>query len=134
MTTTISGVWSAVLVNGKTVYHSGASVIDGPVSLGGNSPLLYVTSGAIVTGLTSPLSGYSAEWGSAIVQSGGTLQNSTLQTVVAIISSGGVLQDNTLNHTGDKIAAGGIVRNNVKYNGGDLSAAQGAQINNLSIS
>lgn len=89
MTTSISGVWSAILLNGKTVYQSGASVIDGPVSLAGTTPLLYVTSGAIVAGLTSPMSSWTAQWGSAIIQSGGTLQDSALQSVVAIVSSGG---------------------------------------------
>jgi len=133
MTTSISGVWSAVFVNGKTVYQSGATVIDGPVNLFGTAPELHIFSGAVVTGLTSPMSGWASQWGSAFVHSGGTLRDSTLQSIVPFVSSGGVMSRNALNHTGDKISSGATVVDNTKFNGGDLSAGPGARIDNFTL-
>lgn len=133
MTTSISGVWSAVLVNGRTVYQSNGQAKDGPVNLVGQAPELHVFSGAVVTGLTSPMSAWGAKWASAFIQSGGTIENSTLQSIVAVVSSGGVLANNTLNHTGDKIYSGGTAVNNTKFNGGDLYADRTARVNNMTL-
>jgi len=133
MTTSISGVWSAVLANDKTVYQSNGQVIDGPVNLVGQAPELHVFSGAVVTGLTSPMSAWTAKWASAFIQSGGTIENSILQSIVAVVSSGGVLANNMLDHTGDKIHSGGTAINNTKFNGGDLYADRSARVNNLTI-
>ena len=131
MSTSLSGTWSAVLSAGKTVYVSGSVTLDGPVDLSGAHTQLYITSGAVVTGLTSPVSSFTELWSYIYVESGGVLSRSTVNTVVTVVSSGGVIKGNNLNHTGDKVYAGGTALDNHKYNGGDISAGSGAVISGL---
>jgi len=134
MTTTIAGTWSAVLLNGATVYQSGTTTVNGPVVLSGANTVLVVKSGAVVTGLTAVQSLNTAQWTSTYIESGGTITNSNLQTTVNMVQSGGVLSGNTLSNTGDKIFSGGTALGNTKVGGGDIAGNLQALIGGLSLS
>ncbi|MGV4878572.1 Hint domain-containing protein [Acetobacter indonesiensis] len=92
--TALTGTWSAVLVDGATVYQSGTgsniTTVSGPVALDDNA-ILYVTSGATASGVEDAggLLGY------IYVNSGGTLANSNITYDIVTVSAGGTTSGNT---------------------------------------
>ncbi|WP_162993386.1 Hint domain-containing protein [Asaia bogorensis] len=108
--TVLNGTWSAVNSGGTTVYTNGLSSVQAPATLG-NGAILWVTSGAVATGL----SGY----GNYIyVQNGGTLASSYIANGAVYVSSGGTTKSNKFNSDPVTIYSGGSSVNDTFYNSG----------------
>ncbi|CDG38977.1 MULTISPECIES: hypothetical protein [Asaia] len=86
----LNGVWSAVNVNGKTVYQNATTTVSDPVIL--NGATLYVASGAVVSGLTC----ISNTIPTISIYSGGTVLDSHITRTYVRVDNGGVLSDNQL--------------------------------------
>ncbi|RUT26059.1 hypothetical protein C0V97_08345 [Asaia sp. W19] len=99
--------WVASNVNGKTVYISGSTVVDGPVVLAASTTLI-VQSGAVVSGLLAA----------------GAVGSPTIS-----VMNGGQLIDSVVNTGTVSVAAGGLTANN-DFNGNTLTYASGAKSEN----
>lgn len=108
--TVLTGVWSAVLSNGATVYKNATSTVSGAVTLG-TGAVLYITSGAVASGLSGLTN-------NVYVQNGGTLLNSYLANGTVTISAGGVTSGNKFNSDPVTIMSGGSSVNDIYYNSG----------------
>ena len=125
------GTWSAVNVDGTTVYQSGSTVVSGAVYLD-NSAKLVVTSGATASGLLA-IGGL----GTVVVQSGGTLENSTLNDGYLYVESGGITSANNFNSELGYISAGGHSIGDNFYNSGyddnSIYVSSGGSIANANV-
>ncbi|NIE80142.1 Hint domain-containing protein [Asaia sp. As-1742] len=108
--TTIRGVWSAVNVDGNTVFKSGATIVQPPVSPAAGTAF-YIQNGAVVSGL----SGYAIN---VYVSNGGMMKDSTIVDGGLTILSGGVTMNNTLNSIPSTIYSGGTTIDDNWYNSG----------------
>jgi len=146
----LNGVWSAVNVNGKTVYQSGTTTVSDPVIL--NGATLYVGSGAIVSGLAC----ISNTIPTISVRAGGTILDSHITRTYVRVDNGGVLSSNQLDgcdvtlstgarSTDDtyswygfavqsvKVASGAVITHANVTSNTTISAATGATINGLHV-
>lgn len=127
--TSLAGTWSAVLVNGVTVYRSGATTVQAPVALA-NGMTLVVQSGAVATGL----SGYAVN---VYVSNGGTFEKSFIRDGGMTVFSGGITISNQLNSIPTNYYSGAQSYEDLWYNSGygndSVLVASGAVINNPSI-
>lgn len=131
--TYLSGVWSAVLSNGVTVYTSGNVISIGPVHLsGGQGTKLYIKNGATVSGLSSELRSTASDWPEIHIMSGGVLTDSYATTVVTYISSGGATSNNLFGTTAEHVENGGIMGpGDVKQNAGVVFVSSGGTVDGL---
>lgn len=90
----LTGIWSAVLVDGTTVYQSatGTSVttVSRPIALDDNA-ILYVTNGATASGIEDA----GGALGYIYVNSGGTLADSKITYDLVTVYAGGKTTGNT---------------------------------------
>lgn len=146
----LNGVWSAVNVNGKTVYQNATTTVSDPVIL--NGATLYVASGAIVSGLTC----ISNTIPTISIYSGGTVLDSHITRTYVRVDNGGALSDNQLDgcdvtlstgarSTDDtyswygfavqsvKVASGATITNANVTSNTTISAATGATLNGVHV-
>ncbi|RUT26144.1 hypothetical protein C0V97_07740 [Asaia sp. W19] len=153
MATKITGTWSAVLNDrGVTVYQSGGVTYDGPVQLTG-AATLYVTSGAVASGVTN-----SGNIPNVVVSSGGTLLSSTIVNGYVSALQGATTSSNMFSSDpvyffsgassiGDSFyagpgygadtayfSAGSVVSNAVTLSGGPMVFNSGATVNGVTVS
>ncbi len=125
----LSGTWSAVNLDGGTVYQSGTVIVSGPAVLG-TSAVLYIKNGAVA----SQLSGYLV---SVVIEAGGNLDSSVIINGSVRIAAGGASTNNALNSTATTVASGGSSFNDVWYNSGyDINVAtfqSGASISGAQV-
>jgi len=148
--TVLNGVWSAVNINGQTVYQNATSTVTGPVTL--NAATLYVKSGAIVTGLgcvSNTIPTISVYAGGSItdshitrtyvrVDSGATLSNNQFDGCDVTLSTGARSTDDTYSWYGFavqsvKVASGAVITHATVTNKTTISAATGATIDGLYV-
>lgn len=129
MSTMIYGNWSAILSGGKTIYQSGASIAEGPVTLGTGATLT-ISSGAVVSGLTNNSSG---TWPVVYVQSGGTLSDSSLNSTTVYNSAGAVVKNNTYGYSYQEVQSGGFASGEVRGGGGDYRVMSGGTVKSLTV-
>lgn len=94
--------WSAVNVNGTTVYQSGGVTVSGPIVLNANTALV-ITSGAVVSGLLGAAAGGNPR---ITIMSGGTLTDSTVNAGIVVVSAGGLTSGNQFNGNSVTFATG----------------------------
>jgi len=111
--TVLTHVWSAVLSNGVTVFKNALSSVSAPVSLTAGT-VLYITSGAVVSGLNSLAN-------TIYVQNGGTLLDSYIANGLVNVSSGGITNGNKFNSDFVTVMSGGSSVNDIFYNSGYTS-------------
>lgn len=147
----LNGVWSAVNVDGKTVYQSGTTSVNDPVILN-DGAVLYVNSGAVVSGLTclsNVIPRISVYAGGTVVSShitrtyvyvnsGASLSHNQLDGCDVTLSTGASSTDDTyswynLGVQSVKVASGAAVNNATITNNTTVSAATGANISGLQI-
>jgi hypothetical protein len=119
--TALTGIWSAVLVSGATVYQSGVGAslktVSGPVALDDDA-ILYVTSGATASGVQD--AGATGAAGYIYINSGGTLANSNITYDIVTVYAGGATSGNTFNN---------YLGSYVSYQAGTTSIAGGQSVN-----
>ncbi|GBR06972.1 Hint domain-containing protein [Asaia siamensis] len=103
--------WSAVNVNGTTVYQSGGVTVSGPVVLNANTTLI-VTSGAVASGV---LGAAATGTPRITVMSGGSLIHSTVNNGVITVSAGGSTANNEFNSNTITYATGAKSQNDDFY-------------------
>ncbi|GBQ11245.1 Hint domain-containing protein [Swaminathania salitolerans] len=108
--TTLAGVWSAVFVNGATVYQSNGATVQSPVALA-NGAVLYVMSDAVASGL----SGYGV---GIHVSYGGTLTDSYIRDGGVVVYGGGTTSANAFNSVPTHVLPGARSVDDVWYNSG----------------
>ncbi|BAT19995.1 Hint domain-containing protein [Asaia bogorensis] len=119
--TVVAGNWSAVLVDGKTVYQSGTVTLAGPIRISGGN--LTVTSGAVASGVYLQYVGL--QWPQVYIQGGGTLVSSYVQNGSVFVSAGGLVSASTLDSDGGIVYSGGAAISNTYINTGfDASNVQ----------
>lgn len=111
--TVVRGTWLAVLQDGKTVYQSGTTIIDGRISLSDGASL-HVTSGAVASAVDTTARGIARVY----VQSGGVLVSSYIENGFVTISDGGITSANRLNSDPVYISSGGTSIDDVMYASG----------------
>ena len=131
--TTVTGVWSAVLSGGKTVYvnAAGTSSVQAPLRL--SAGMLYIASGATV-------SGFQALGGTPTVSvlNGGTLINSQVVNGYVYVNGGGITSGNLFNSNPINYSAGASSVNDIFLNSGygvdPVTALSGSVIINPQVS
>ncbi|BAT18876.1 Hint domain-containing protein [Asaia bogorensis] len=130
--TTVTGVWSAVLSGGKTIYKNAAgTAVEAPLRLSGGT--LYIASGATVSGLL-------VLGGTPVVSvlNGGTLLNSQINNGYVYVDGGGITSGNLLNSNPVRYSAGASSVNDIFLNSGytadTVYALDGATLINPTIS
>ncbi|WP_122049076.1 Hint domain-containing protein [Asaia bogorensis] len=130
--TTVTGVWSAVLSGGKTIYKNAAgTALEAPLRLSAGT--LYITSGATVSGLL-------VLGGTPVVSvlSGGKLLNSQINNGYVYVNGGGITSGNLLNSNPMRYSAGASSVNDIFLNSGyaadTVYALNGATLINPTIS
>lgn len=127
--TALVGVWSAVLLEGTTVYQSGATTVTGPIALNNNA-ILYVTNGAIA----SEVEDAGGALGYIYVNSGGSLENSNINFDIVTVYSGGKTNGNTFKGSAGSYVANYGVSVNDTYNTEDNSISQAYFYSGASVS
>ncbi|WP_336717266.1 Hint domain-containing protein [Asaia bogorensis] len=110
--TVVTGNWSAVLSDGKTVYQSGTVTLTGPIRISGGN--LTVTSGAVASGVY--LQYVPLQWPRVDIQAGGTLVSSYVQNGGVFVSAGGLVSASTLDSDSGIVYSGGSAISNTYNN------------------
>jgi len=144
--------WSAVNINGTTVYQSAGVTVSGPVVLTAGTTLI-VTSGAVASNV---LGAAATGTPRVTVMSGGMLISSTINSGVVTVNAGGITSANNFNGNtvtysanaksyGDTFYAAGTGASSVSLQNGatitdatvqasvNLSAAAGASMNGIVV-
>ncbi|WP_162993368.1 Hint domain-containing protein, partial [Asaia bogorensis] len=108
--TVLNGIWSAVSIDGVTVYKSNSLTAQWPVVLG-TGATLYVMSGAVASGLTGLNN-------AVYIQPGGSMAGSKLDNGSVVVSAGALTRDNQLNSTAVYYQSGAASENDTWYNSG----------------
>ncbi|WP_212334221.1 hypothetical protein, partial [Acetobacter thailandicus] len=93
--------------DGQTEYVSGSTVVSGAVALA-NGVTLTVGSGAVVSGLSTSAS-------TVIVESGGTLKDTSLVNGVLSANAGATSDENSLNSVTAYFSSGSVSENDSFY-------------------